>query len=279
MSNIMLTSSSSSSQLLIPHENTNNSNPINSTHEYDQTTPYNNPNVDQTITNDPNLAPKIIDFSSWAEENRRSTDDTSEHRSIKRKRVCTSGNRTEVQAQDHLVAEKKRRENLRQLFIGLSKVVPGIKKLDKASLLEDAINHLKSLQERVRVLEEEQIKNGSNATAQLSSAPEIKVRIWNKQVLIKICCENRTGIMSKIPCEIEKINFNVMDMRFMVFGGATLYIIILAEYQSRFYVGPCNDVRGTAPVFPPILTWYQSRFYRAMTYPFFSTYSFIEACF
>lgn len=37
--------------------------------------------------------------------------------------------RTPLQAQDHVVAERKRRENLGQLFISLSKAVPGLKKV------------------------------------------------------------------------------------------------------------------------------------------------------
>ncbi|KAL2238537.1 UNVERIFIED_CONTAM: Transcription factor bHLH19, partial [Sesamum indicum] len=38
------------------------------------------------------------------------------------------GGRSRLQAREHLVAERKRREKLGQLFINLSKLVPGIKK-------------------------------------------------------------------------------------------------------------------------------------------------------
>lgn len=41
----------------------------------------------------------------------------------------SAASRTPLQAQDHVVAERKRRENLTQLFISLSKVVPGLKKV------------------------------------------------------------------------------------------------------------------------------------------------------
>ncbi|KAL0419476.1 UNVERIFIED_CONTAM: hypothetical protein Sradi_1361100, partial [Sesamum radiatum] len=42
--------------------------------------------------------------------------------------------RSRLQAREHLVAERKRREKLGQLFINLSKLVPGIKKVSFAQL-------------------------------------------------------------------------------------------------------------------------------------------------
>ncbi|KAI3852451.1 hypothetical protein MKX03_009414 [Papaver bracteatum] len=55
-----------------------------------------------------------------------------------------------------LVAERHRREKLNQHFIALSAQIPGLKKIDRASVLEEATKYLKQLKERVRTLEEEQ---------------------------------------------------------------------------------------------------------------------------
>ncbi|EEF33492.1 DNA binding protein, putative [Ricinus communis] len=66
--------------------------------------------------------------------------------------------RSPLHAQDHVIAERKRREKLSQRFIALSAVVPGLKKMDKASVLGDAIKYLKHLQERVKTLEEQAAK-------------------------------------------------------------------------------------------------------------------------
>ncbi|WJX60586.1 hypothetical protein P8452_45777 [Trifolium repens] len=57
-------------------------------------------------------------------------------------------------AQDHIIAERKRREKISQQFIALSALIPDLKKMDKASVLGDAITHVKQLQEQVKVLEE-----------------------------------------------------------------------------------------------------------------------------
>lgn len=113
--------------------------------------------------------------------------------------------------------------------------------MDKASLLEDGINYLKTLQERVRDLEEEEERRSSIDAVDSSSynaesdCPEIQARISDKHVLIKIFCKKKMGLMSRIPCEImEKMHLNVLDMRIMPFGGTDLDITILAEVLSSF---------------------------------------------
>ncbi|XBI76008.1 hypothetical protein VPH35_069296 [Triticum aestivum] len=56
-------------------------------------------------------------------------------------------------AQDHIMAERKRRENINQSFIELSALIPGLKKMDKGTILADATIFVKELQERVKYLE------------------------------------------------------------------------------------------------------------------------------
>ncbi|KAH6775179.1 hypothetical protein C2S52_012740 [Perilla frutescens var. hirtella] len=181
---------------------------------------------------------QIISFSPSAEDD--------DH--FGKKERVSRATRTPSQAQEHVMAERKRRQNLGQLFIALSKVVPGLKKLDKASLLEDAINYLKALQERVTALEKEDkavssknvhveditsFPSPSDSSCELPHA-EISVRISDKHVLVKICCKKQMGLMSRIPSELERMNLSVIDMRIMPFGGAALDVTILAEMQSGF---------------------------------------------
>ncbi|KAL6525305.1 hypothetical protein OROMI_030898 [Orobanche minor] len=176
----------------------------------------------------------------------------SDHRapniSDQKRRVCATTGRNMSQARDHVMAERKRRENLEQLFISLSKVVPGLKKLDKASLLEDAINHLKALQERVRVLEEEMmskkiLKNDHEGSVVSRSFSEIKARISERHVLIKIhCFKKQKGLMmSSIPCRVEMMHLSVLDMRIMPFGDEALHITLLAQTQNEFQ-GTVKDI-------------------------------------
>ncbi|KAK4419658.1 Transcription factor [Sesamum alatum] len=194
----------------------------------------------------------ILNFSSPPLLINQQHDLASREISPKRVKYCSSSpGRSTLQARGHLVAERKRREKLGQLFITLSKVVPGIKKLDKASILEDAIDYLKILEERIRVLEIEQAdkrsedirnstyKESSNideSTNEVSAASTIKVRIQNRNVLIKILCKKQKGFMSRIHMEMEKMNLCEVDVRVMPFGRDALDITILAQMLSELCV-------------------------------------------
>ncbi|XP_021748375.1 transcription factor bHLH18-like [Chenopodium quinoa] len=74
------------------------------------------------------------------------------------KQAASSGGRPRrkrqaTQVYDHILAERKRREVLSHMFISLSSMVPGLKKMDKTTILGGAIKHMKQLQEKVNQLE------------------------------------------------------------------------------------------------------------------------------
>ncbi|KAL3695163.1 hypothetical protein R1sor_008814 [Riccia sorocarpa] len=54
---------------------------------------------------------------------------------------------------NHVQAERQRREKLNQRFYTLRSVVPNVSKMDKASLLADAITYIQELQQKVKSLE------------------------------------------------------------------------------------------------------------------------------
>ncbi|OMO92146.1 hypothetical protein COLO4_17840 [Corchorus olitorius] len=169
------------------------------------------------------------------------------------KRVVGTCNNSQS-TQDHIMAERKRREKLSQRFIALSAIVPGLKKMDKASVLGDAIKYLKQLQERVKTLEEKTRKRTmesavvfvkkSRLIAQgddFSSdgnfnepLPEIEARFCDKSVLIRIHCEKRKGLAEKIVSEIEKTHLTVINSNVITFGNSALDITIVAQMEMEF---------------------------------------------
>ncbi|KAK8477658.1 hypothetical protein V6N13_021282 [Hibiscus sabdariffa] len=168
--------------------------------------------------------------------------------------------RTPLHAQEHVIAERKRREVISQSFVSLSALIPGLKKKDKNSVLGDAIEYLKQLQERMATLEEQVAKKtvesvkfvkktqfhaaddietcssyvdnfGSQSNDQY---PEIEVRVSDKDVLIRIQCETNKGCISNIINQVEKLHLSVINSNVLPFGQATLDITIVARMEAEF---------------------------------------------
>ncbi|OMP01692.1 hypothetical protein COLO4_11659 [Corchorus olitorius] len=167
--------------------------------------------------------------------------------------------RSPSHAQDHIMAERKRREKLSQRFIALSAIVPGLKKMDKASVLGDAIKYVKHLQERLQVLEEQTKKrtvesvvfvkksqlsaddesssceeNSDGQSTSDAALPEIEARVSDNDVLIRIHCEKQKGFMAKILSEIENLHLTVVNSSVLPFGNSTLDLTIIAQKDAEF---------------------------------------------
>ncbi|XP_027348506.1 transcription factor bHLH19-like [Abrus precatorius] len=175
------------------------------------------------------------------------------------------------QPQDHIIAERKRREKLSQRFIALSALVPGLQKTDKASVLGDAIKYLKQLQDKVRALEEEQNmkKNMESVVivkkSQLSNdaensfsesdglfdeaLPEIEARFCERNVLIRVHCEKSKGVVENIIHAIEKVHLKVTNSSAMTFGRCALDITIIAQMDMEFCMGVQDLVRNLRSTF------------------------------
>ncbi|CAK7355425.1 unnamed protein product [Dovyalis caffra] len=152
----------------------------------------------------------------------------------------------------HAIGERKRREKLSQRFIALSAVIPNLKKMDKASVLGDAVKYLKHLQERVKTLEEQSARKTMESVVFVKKTqvcvdddsssidentdgccdhplPEIETRVSDKDVLIRILCEKKKGCLMKILSEIEKFHLNVINSRTLSFGNCTLDVTVVAQ--------------------------------------------------
>ncbi|TVU08830.1 hypothetical protein EJB05_42245, partial [Eragrostis curvula] len=153
--------------------------------------------------------------------------------------------------QDHIIAERKRREKINQRFIELSTVIPGLKKMDKATILSDATRYVKKLQEKLKDME----VGGSNgrsietvvvvkrpcrhtaATAEEDGSPaspgkklpEIEARFSEKSVMVRIHCENGKAVAAKVLTEIEELHLGIIHANVMPFSASTLIITITAE--------------------------------------------------
>ncbi|ESW27774.1 hypothetical protein PHAVU_003G231100 [Phaseolus vulgaris] len=179
-----------------------------------------------------------------------------------------SSARSSHHTQDHIIAERMRREKISQQFIALSALIPDLKKMDKVSVLGEAIRYVKELKEKVKVMEEqgkrksqepvmrgkksqvcatadEDVSDTSSNSCELGnsddpssktnlSLPEVEARVSKKNVLIRILCEKEKVVLVNIFREIEKLHLSVINSSALSFGSSVLDTTIVAEMEDEF---------------------------------------------
>ncbi|KAK4264120.1 hypothetical protein QN277_029453 [Acacia crassicarpa] len=164
----------------------------------------------------------------------------------KRKRI-----RSSEKVVDHIMAERKRRQQIAERFIALSAIIPDLKKVDKATVLDEAIKYVKQLQERVIELEKETSMLSKKKTEicgknddfweVIEELPKIQVRVSEKQVLLGIHCKKQKGIEFKILNLLENIHLRVSSSSVLPFGNSTLGINIIAQMADEYRM-PMNEM-------------------------------------
>ncbi|VAI26541.1 unnamed protein product [Triticum turgidum subsp. durum] len=158
--------------------------------------------------------------------------------------------------QDHIIAERRRREKINQRFIELSTVIPNLKKMDKATILGDAVKYVRELQEKVKTMEDDDsAAAAATTTTTIRSAvlvskkikaddeddddedagesshgglPEIEVRVsGEKTVLVRIHCKNARGLL-------EELRLAITHTSVMPFPADTAIITITAKVEEGF---------------------------------------------
>ncbi|KAG2332030.1 hypothetical protein Bca52824_003210 [Brassica carinata] len=111
---------------------------------------------------------------------------------------------------NHVEAERQRREKLNQRFYALRAVVPNISKMDKASLLEDAISYIKELQEKVNIIEAEAVRTESSLS---ESTQEVGIHVVKEEVVVRVISPLESHPASRIIHAMRKSEVSVMESK------------------------------------------------------------------
>ncbi|WJX74961.1 hypothetical protein P8452_58548 [Trifolium repens] len=139
--------------------------------------------------------------------------------------------RSSWKIQDHIMSERKRRHEMAEKFIQLSSIIPGLKKIDKVSVLGEAINHVKNLKQRIAMLEQQ-----SYERRKLLEVEAIGIESEKELLLIRIHCEKLKGILLKLLALLESMDLSVSTSSMLPFGKNALHITIIAKMGKEYKI-------------------------------------------
>ncbi|KAL1194782.1 Transcription factor MYC2 [Cardamine amara subsp. amara] len=156
---------------------------------------------------------------------------------------------------NHVQAERQRRENLNQRFYALRAVVPNVSKMDKGSLLSDAITYINELKTKVDKAEFEkneiqiQLKelkkelagqkaNGGFPSSKEVMEIEVKVIGWYAMVRVESSKRNHPGArlmkaLMDLDLEVEHVSMSVVNHLMIQQATVKMSFRVYTEHQLR----------------------------------------------
>nr|WAK86097.1 transcription factor bHLH51 [Nothapodytes nimmoniana] len=168
---------------------------------------------------------------------------------------------------NHVEAERQRREKLNQRFYALRAVVPNVSKMDKASLLGDAISYINELKSNLQIMEsdKENVKSQlellkkelsnkeSRYSAPSAAAPppdnefkvsnhqgsktidvEIEVKIIGWDAMIRIQCSKKNHPAARLMAALKELDLDVHHASVSVVNDLMIQQATV-KMGSRFY--------------------------------------------
>lgn len=103
---------------------------------------------------------------------------------------------------NHVEAERQRRDKLNQLFYTLRSVVPNVSRMDKASLLSDAVSYISELKAKIEDLE-------AKLRVESQKVPKINSPMFDGQSASTATTSNRTRFSSGNIVGVESMEVDV----------------------------------------------------------------------
>ncbi|KAI5082051.1 hypothetical protein GOP47_0001794 [Adiantum capillus-veneris] len=144
-----------------------------------------------------------------------------------------------TKSEAHVLAERKRRDKLNQRFVALSAILPGVTKMDKASILGDAIKYVKQLEEHLKELEERKARTLSaesfyttNIDRESIELVAIEARAFGNDVLIRVHCNKIKNIIVRCLEVLDRMPISIVHANVLSFSDSAMDLTFSAQIEQ-----------------------------------------------
>ncbi|KAI5082046.1 hypothetical protein GOP47_0001789 [Adiantum capillus-veneris] len=131
----------------------------------------------------------------------------------------------------HVLAERRRREKVNKRFAALSAILPGLKKMDKASILGDAIKYVKQLEEHLKQVEAQHSCSRNNSDESIQPA-DIEAWAFGNNVLIHVHCNKIKNILVRCLELLDKMPLLIVNANVLSFSDTALDLTFIAQIEQ-----------------------------------------------
>ncbi|XP_058765687.1 transcription factor bHLH35-like [Vicia villosa] len=167
----------------------------------------------------------------------------------------------------NIVSERNRRNKLNKKLLELRAVVPNISKMDKASIIKDAIEYIQHLQEQEKILEaeimvlESEMPNNINSSYDLDQELPVLLRSKKKRtdqlydsvssrnspiellelrvkcmeentILVSLTCTQRTDTMVQLYEVFESLNLKIITANITCSSGKLMKTVLIQANEE-----------------------------------------------
>ncbi|KAK4360588.1 hypothetical protein RND71_019540 [Anisodus tanguticus] len=164
----------------------------------------------------------------------------------------------EGQPSKNLMAERRRRKRLNDRLSMLRSIVPKISKMDRTSILGDAIDYMKELLEKIHTLREDDnvkdeikdikfmgnFKELKPNEALVKKPPKFEVERRNVDTRIEICCAAKPGLLLSTVSTLEAVGLDVQQCVISCFSDFSLQASCSEAREHRTILSS-EDVKQT----------------------------------